>query len=123
MNLVDSCGWLEYFADTIYADNFERAIENSNNLIVPTICITEVFKKILKEKNEDSAIKAIAKMQQGLVVDLDSNIATAAAKYGHEYNLPLADSIVYATGKKYNALIYTEDSDFINLPGVKYFSK
>ncbi len=123
MKLVDSCGWLEYFADTVNAEFYAEAIENIEYLIVPTICLSEVFKKILKEKNENSAIIAAAKMQQGNVVYLDEQIALNAAKYGLEYKLPLADSIIYATGIKYNAIIYTQDDHFKSIKRVKYFSK
>lgn len=47
MNVVDSSGWLEYFADTDRADLFAPAIEDTERLIVPVICLYEVFKKIL----------------------------------------------------------------------------
>ena len=123
MKLVDSCGWLEYLADTVNADNFVDAINDFNNLIVPTICITEVFKKVLKEKGENEALIIAAMMKQGKVVNLDDNIALMAAKYGVEFKLPLADSIVYATGRKFQSEILTQDVDFINLPGVVFFNK
>lgn len=70
MNLVDSCGWLEYFADGPNSDFFAPAIENVDDLIVPTICILEVFKRVLQQRDEDSALKAVALMEQGKVVDL-----------------------------------------------------
>jgi predicted nucleic acid-binding protein len=123
MKLVDSCGWLEYLADTVNADNFADAINDFDNLIVPTICITEVFKKVLKEKGENDALIIAAMMKQGKVVNLDDNIALMSAKYGVEYNLPLVDSIVYATGKKFKAEILTQDSDFKDLSGVVFFNK
>ncbi|MCK5520658.1 MAG: type II toxin-antitoxin system VapC family toxin [Candidatus Marinimicrobia bacterium] len=123
MKLVDSCGWLEYLADTINADNYAKIIEDVENLIVPTICITEVFKKVLKEKDENSAIIVVAMMKQGNIIELDEQIALNAAKYGLKYKLPLADSIIYATGKKFSAEIYTQDSDLKGIKGVKYFQK
>src|SRR4030042_2874249 len=103
MKLVDSCGWLEYLADSKNADFFSKAINDFKNLIIPTICITEVFKKVLKEKGENEALLIAAMMRQGKVIILDEDIALMAAKYGVEYKLPLADSIVYATGIKYKA--------------------
>jgi len=89
MNLVDSCGWLEYFADAPNADFYAPAIEDIQNLIVPTICILEVFKRILQQRNEDSALQAVALMHQGLIVDLTSSIALDAAKVGIQSNYPL----------------------------------
>ena len=120
MNLVDSCGWLEYFADTELANFYAPALEDSENLIVPTICIMEVFKKILLQKDESNAFHAIALMQQGNVIDLDAILSMRAAKLGVVHNLPLADSIIYATAQAYEAIVWTQDSDFKDLSGVKY---
>ncbi len=123
MNLVDSSGWIEYFVDSANADKYANAIEDNENLIVPTVCIIEVFKKILRETNEDNALLALAKMKMGKIIELDEQIAIDAAIYGIKYKLPLADSIIYATGQKYNAPIYTQDEHFKDLNNVKYFKK
>ena len=122
MNIVDSCGWLEYFADTELADYYAPALEDTENLIIPTICILEVFKKILLQRDESAAFHAIALMQQGNVIDLDVSISMSVAKLGTVYQLPLADSIIYATAQRYQATVWTQDSDFKDLPGVKYIS-
>jgi predicted nucleic acid-binding protein len=123
VNLVDSCGWLEYFADGPNADFFDSAIEDTKNLIVPSLCIAEVFKVLLREKNEDIALLAISAMRKGEIIDIGYNLALEAAKVGITHNLPLADSVIYATAKAKNALIWTQDSHFENLSGVKYISK
>ncbi len=123
MKLVDSCGWLEYLADSKNAEFFSKAINDFENLIIPTICITEVFKKVLKEKGENEALLIVSMMKQGNVINLDENIVLMAAKYGLDYKLPLADSIVYATGIKYKAEILTHDTDFKDLTGVIFFPK
>ena len=123
MNLVDSCGWLEYFADSPYADFYSSAIEDTGNLIVPTICILEVFKRVLQQRGEDDAIQAAALMHQGQVVSLDASIALRAAKIGHELKLPLADSVILATAQAYGALVWTQDSDFKDIDGIKYIQK
>jgi len=123
MNLVDSCGWLEYFADSPYADFYSTAIEDTGNLIVPTICILEVFKRVLQQRGEDDAIQAAALMHQGQVVSLDASIALRAAKIGHELKLPLADSVILATAQAYGALVWTQDSDFKDIDGIKYIQK
>jgi len=123
MNLVDSCGWLEYFADSSCADFYAAAIEDTDNLLVPTICILEVFKRVLQQRGENDALQTIAVMHQGKVVNLDSNIALRAAKIGHELKLPLADRVVMATAQTYGATIWTQDSDFKGIDGVNYFQK
>lgn len=120
MNLVDSCGWLEYFADAPNADFYAPAIEDVQNLIVPTICILEVFKRILQQRNEDGALQAIALMHQGLIVDLTSSIALDAAKIGAQLKLPLADSVILATAGSHAAVIWTQDEDFKGINGVRY---
>ncbi len=123
MNVIDSSAWLSYFAGDANAKIFSRPIEDIEKLIVPSIIITEVFKCILRQRSEDMALEAIAHMEQGSVVALDGALAIDAAQYGVEYKLPLADSIIYATAKKFDALIWTQDIDFKPLEGVKYYSK
>jgi predicted nucleic acid-binding protein len=123
MNLVDSCGWLEFFSEGPNADFYADAIEHVETLIVPSICLLEVFKKVLNDKGEDAAIEAVALMNQGRVVDLDASIAISAAKIGADRGLPLADSVILATAKSIGALIWTQDSDFEGIEGVKYIPK
>jgi len=123
MNVVDSCGWLEYFADAPHADFYASAIEDVQNLIVPTICILEVFKRVLQQRNEDAALQAIALMHQGLIVDLTSSIALDAAKIGTQLKLPLADSVIMATARAHDAIIWTQDEDFKGIEGVRYIER
>ena len=123
MNLVDSCGWLEYFADGTNAGFFAPPIKNSSKLLVPTICLLEVFKVILRQRGENEALQAMAAMSQGDVVELDASIAITSAKISAEMNLPLADSVVLATARSNNATLWTQDADFKNIPGVKYKKK
>ena len=123
MNLVDSCGWLEYLADGPNAGFFAASLENQEKLLVPTICITEVFKRVLQQRGEDAALQAAALMQQGQVVELDSAIAIEAARLGYMHNVPLADGIILATAYMHKAVIWTQDSDFKVLKDVKYKEK
>ena len=105
MNVVDSSAWLSYFAGDANAEAFSAPIESIEKLIVPSITITEVFKNIFRQRGEDMALQAIAHMEQGQVISLDSSLALDAARYGIDHKLPLADSIIYATGQKFSALI------------------
>ena len=123
MNLVDSSGWLEYFADAPNADFFAPAIEDVPNLLVPTICILEVFRRVLQQRDEKSALQVAAVMQQGHVVDMDSAVALYAAGIGVDLKLPLADSVILATARMHDATIWTQDDDFKGLEGVRYVSK
>lgn len=123
MNVVDSSAWLSFFSGDANADVFAEPIENTSQLIVPSITLTEVFKCILRQCDENKALEAIAHMRQGRVIDLDGNLAISAAKVGVDLKLPLADSIIYATGQKYSAIIWTQDNDFEGLTGVRYFPK
>ncbi len=122
-NVVDSSGWLEYFADAENAQFFAPAIENTNNLIVPSISLLEVFKHVLRQCSEKLAFESIECMMQGAVVDLDIEISLSAAKLGIQYKIPLADSIILATGIIHEATIWSQDADFNGLPQVKYISK
>ena len=121
MNLVDSSGWLEYFADGKNAKFFVQVIENTEELIVSTINLYEVYKKILLERNENSALQAIALMQQAKVVNITSSIAIMAAKLSCELKIPMADSLIYSAARIHNAVVWTQDADFKDLEEVKYF--
>ena len=121
MNLVDSSGWLEYFADGKNAKFFVQVIENTEELIVSTINIYEVYKKILLERDENSALQAIALMQQAKVVNITSSIAIMAAKLSCELKIPMADSLIYSTARIHDAVVWTQDADFKDLEEVKYF--
>lgn len=123
MNVVDSSAWLAYFAGDKNAGKFATAIENIEELLVPSITLTEVFKCIMRQRDENAALEAIAHMEQGRVVALDSALAIDAAVFGLKYKLPLADSIIYATGNRFSAVVWTQDADFKALPNVKYFPK
>jgi toxin FitB len=123
LNIVDSSAWLSYFADDDNARYFAEPIENTAGLLVPSITLTEVFKVILRQQDEDVALAAIAQMEQAQVIVLDSRLAIDAAYYGRKYQLPLADSIIYATAMKYDAIIWTQDDDFESLDRVRYFPK
>src|SRR5205085_3133194 len=107
MNVVDSSAWLEYFADGPNADFFAPAIEDTGNLIVPTVSLFEVFKRVLQQRGESDALQAVALMQQGRVVNLDISVALQAAKLSHDLKLPLADSIILATAQAHNAMLWT----------------
>ena len=122
MNLVDSGGWLEFFADGPNAKYFAEPLLQPKELIVPSITIFEVFKVVLRERDEDSALQAIALMRQGRVIDLSDSIAIYAAKLSQELKLPMADSIILATAQLDQAVLWTQDDHFKDLPGVKYFS-
>ena len=122
-NVVDSSGWLEYFADGPGASNFATVIEATSRLVVPTICLLEVFKVVLRQRGESDALQAVALMQQGRLVELDPSLALASAKAGLDHKLPLADSVVYATAQRVGGIVWTQDDDFDGLPNVEYFAK
>ena len=123
MNIVDSSGWLEYFADGPNADFFAPAIENTSNLIVPSLSLYEVFKRILQQRGEGDALQAIAVMIQGAVVDLDLDLALSAARVSVDFELPMADSVMLSTAQAHKAILWTQDADFKGIEGVRYIEK
>ncbi len=120
MNVVDSCGWLEYFADGPNAGFFAPAIERPEALIVPTLTLFEVFKRILQQRNEADALRAIGLMRQGRCIDLSESLAIGAAVLSCELKLPLADSIILYTARRHDAILWTQDAHFESLAGVRY---
>jgi predicted nucleic acid-binding protein len=123
MNIVDSSGWLEYFADGPNAEHFAEPLSDVASLVVPAITLYEVFKVVCRQRGEDAALQAIALMQQGQVVDLNGPLALLAAKISLEMKLPMADSIILATARSHEAVLWTQDVDFADLEGVRYFPK
>lgn len=120
MNVVDSSAWLEYFANGANASFFAPAIEETAELVIPSLILYEVFKRVLQQRSESAALQAVAAMQQGKVVDLDATIALAAARVSLDHKLPLADSVILATSRALGATLWTQDADFEGLPGVQY---
>ena len=123
MNVVDSSAWLEYLADGPNASFFAPAVENPRELIVPSITILEVFKRVLQQRGENDALQAAALMQGGRIVDLDAGLALSAAKLSAQLKLPMTDSVILATARAHKATIWTQDADFEKLPDVKYRAK
>ncbi len=123
MNVIDSSGWLEYFGNGKNASFFSPVIENLAEVIVPTINIFEVFKRILIERNRTDALEAVAMMYDGILVDLDREMALTAADLSYKLKLPLADSIILATAREYKATLWTQDEHFKDFEGVKYIQK
>jgi len=123
VNVVDSSGWLEYFADAPNAYFFAPSIENTAELIVPTISLYEVFKRVLQQVGENKALEAVALMMQGQVVELTTALALSAAKISDELKTPMADSIILATARSVDAILWAQDADFAEIPGVRYIAK
>jgi predicted nucleic acid-binding protein len=123
VNVVDSSAWLEYFAGGPNAARFAAAIEATADLLVPSIVLLEVIRRVLQQRDEDAALQTAALLHQGQVVALDSGLALSAAKFGVEHTLPLADSIIYATARQFDAVLWTMDADFDGLPGVRYVAR
>ena len=123
MNIVDSSGWLEFFTDSPNAECFAEPLHDKGQLLVPSIIIYEVFKVVLRERGENAALQAEALLRQGIVIDLTEDIAMRAARLSIAHKLPMADSIIFATARAHDAIIWTQDDDFKGLEGVRYFSK
>jgi predicted nucleic acid-binding protein len=119
VNVVDSSAWLEYLSDSPRAAYFVEPIESIRRLIVPVIVVYELFKKVLRERGEHAALEVYALLSQGQVIDIDSALAVSAARY----NLPLTDSLIYATARRFGATLWTQDEHFSQLPGVRFFPK
>ena len=118
--IVDSSGWIEYFVDGPNSEHFAPAIENTEELIVPTIILTEVHRWMLRETSESQALAVAATMKQGKVVPLDGQLSILAAEISHRHRLPLTDGIIYTTTRYLEAELLTQDADLENLLGVRY---
>ncbi len=120
---LDSSGWLEFFADGTNVNFFLVPIRNTSKLIVPAISIYEVYKRLLQQTDKDSALRAVSLMKRGKVVELNASLAIDAAEISVDLKIPMADSIILATAYQYNATLWTQDSDFQGIEGVRYITK
>lgn len=123
MNLVDSCGWLEYFANGANADFFAPAIENIDQLLVPSLCLFEVFKRVLQQRCESDALRCVALMRQARCIDLTDHIALNAARLSVDLKLAMADSVILGTARQHHATLWTQDSHFEGMAGVRFVTK
>jgi len=121
VNVVDSSAWLEYFGGGKNAAKFRQSIHDTESLVVPTVVVYEVFKRILQQVGPDEALRAVAVMRNATVIDLDADLAVAAAELSSELQIPMADSIILATARRFGATVWTQDADFDGLPDVKYW--
>ncbi len=120
MNVVDSSAWLEYLAAGPNGQYFADAIENTAELLVPTVSIYEVFKRVVQQRSENEALQVVAVMQQGTISEMDTTVALSAARISLEYQLPMADSIMLATARLNRATLWTQDSHFEGMRDVRY---
>jgi predicted nucleic acid-binding protein len=120
MNVVDSSAWLEFFADGPNAQEFAQVIADTDSLAVPSITLFEVFKRVAAQRDEEAALYAVGQMQRGTVVDLDADLAVAAAALSADLQLPLADSVILATARRVDGTLWTQDADFSGLDRVEY---
>ncbi len=118
--IVDSSGWIEYFIDGPNAESFAAAIEDTENLVIPAIILTEVYRWMLINANETDGLAAVTAMKQGKVVPLDDQLSILAAEVSHRHKLPLADGVIYATAKNQGSELITQDADMEGLPLVIY---
>ena len=123
MNIVDSSGWLAYFADEPNAKHFLAPLNDSASLVVPMMTIYEVFKVVLRESGENDALQAAAAMQKGTVVALTAPLTIAASRLSIQHALPMADSLILATAQEFNAILWTQDSDFHGLDNIRFAEK
>jgi predicted nucleic acid-binding protein len=120
MNVVDSSCWLEYFGAGPYGDHYAPLIQDSASLLVPVICIYEVFKQVAQQRDEEEALKAIGLMTTGQIVELSLEIAISSASLSIQHRLPMADSMILATARHHGAILWTQDEHFKGLEGVVY---
>lgn len=122
MNVVDSCGWIEYLTDGTLADKYWKYIKNPAKIATPTIVLYEVYKIIKRERAEEDALVAVSFINKTEVVLLTESIALLAADMSLKYAIPMADAIVYATAIEQDCTVITHDDHFRRLDRVVFIS-
>lgn len=123
MIVVDSSGWLEFFSDGPHAEEFATRLRNPATVLTPTIALYEVYKVAKRERSEEEAVRAVAMMKKTRIVDLTDEIALTAADLSLAHKLSMADSIMLAVARAYDAELATTDAGFAGIHGVMVFSK
>lgn len=123
LSVVDSCGWLEYFANGPNADFFAPLIENEKKLIVPHVVVFEVTRRLIHQRGEQAARTAMEFLNKGRLTALDATGLCNAALAAHQHKLAMADAMIWQTAVSHGAQVYTQDADFVNLPHVVYQAK
>jgi len=123
MNVVHSSGWVEHFTRGSKANLFIPPVRDLENLLIPFICIYEIFKRLALDMGEENALQAVGVMSYGRVIELDRKVAIDAAQLSLELKLAMADSIILATTREYGATLWTQDAHFKDVEGVKYIEK
>ncbi len=121
--LVDSSGWIEFFAGGALAEQYATRINRATSIVTPAIVLYEVYKKIKRERGEETALLAAGRLGVTEVVPLSASLALLAADFSLAHGLAMADAIVYATARDQDAQLLTSDADMKDLPGVQYFAK
>ena len=123
MNVVDSSGWVEYFQDSPRADLFALAIEQRDQLLVPTIALFEVHKVLSRKLPAELVERCLGVMRLGRVLDLTDRRAIAASKVASQHRLAMADAAMYSMALEHGATFWTQDADYSGLNGVQFFAK
>jgi predicted nucleic acid-binding protein len=115
--LIDSYGWIEYFGEGPLADNYAPFIEKADEkgTVTPTIIMYEVYKKIRSVRGEEKALEAYAQMSRTRIVELTTSLCLEAADLSINLKLGMADAIIAATAKAYDAQIVTSDKHLRNV--------
>jgi predicted nucleic acid-binding protein len=121
--VIDSSGWIEFFADGPHAEEFAARLRNPASVLTPTIAIYEVYKWIKRERSEEDALQAVASMKRTRIVELSEELALTAADLSISHGLAMADSMMLAVARANNAQLATTDSGFEGIDGVILFSK
>ena len=116
--VVDSSGWLEYVTEDSKVELFAPYIEGEKPVLVPTIVIYEVYRRLMREHGESVAQQFFSQASRNQVIPLDVHTAIGAAELGRRHKLAMADAIIYATAQACEAELVTSDADFAGLPGV-----
>ena len=122
MNVIDSSAWLEYFADGPNASRFAGPIQDEGAVLVPSITLFEVFKRVRMQRDSDSALVVVAQMKRGAAIDLDGDLAIEAAEMSADIGLSLADSVILATARSEDATLWTQDAHFEGMSGIRYYT-
>lgn len=123
MNIVDSCGWLEFMGDGSNSAFFDSVLMNEKDLLVPGIVVFEVCKRLGVLGQLAAADAFLSVVERCQIAYLSPADLSLAAKASIALKLAMADAIIWQTAQTHQAQLYTQDADLAGKPGVVYQAK
>jgi len=122
---VDSFGWLERLLEGPKAAGYNRVMDTvaPGDIVTSVVTMYEVYRKLRPFKGEAASLEAVVALRATRLVPVDDRIALEAADFSLAMGLPFSDALIYATARRFGAVLHTSDPDLRKVPGVVFHDR